>query len=254
LLFPYLEKYGITAPPKVMWGVDDEIRTEIKRGRKLLDEYKGNKKEVLDKIEETSNRINEMIFKEKSILFPMALDTLTEGEWLDIENESDEIGYCLVEPQARWNPKRVNLESDYKKSGEINGGDVKFNTGILSSEEINSIFNKLPIDITFIDKNDVVKYFSQSEERIFPRTRAVIGRTVQNCHPPASVHIVNSMLEDFRSGKKNSEDFWINMNDMVVYIRYFAIRGKDGEYAGTLEVTQNVKPIQELKGEKRLLT
>lgn len=133
-------------------------------------------------------------------------------------------------------------------------GYVKFDTGILSSIEIPWILNSLPFDITFIDKDDIVKYFSQGKERIFPRTKAVIGRTVQNCHPPASVHIVNKMLDDFKSGSKDHEDFWIRMGDLYVYIRYFAVRNADREYLGTLEVTQNIQPIQQIQGEKRLLT
>src|SRR5690606_25491741 len=124
----------------------------------------------------------------------------------------------------------------------------------LSSEEINQIFNAIPGDMTFIDKDDIVKYFSQDENRIFPRTKAVIGRSVQNCHPPASVHVVEKLLADFKSGKKDSEDFWIKMGDLYVLIRYFAIRDENGEYLGTLEFTQDIAPIRAIEGEKRLLS
>lgn len=251
LLFPYLEKYGITAPPKVMWGVDDEIRSNIKSVRKLLIEDNINKKELIEKIEESLNKIIEMIFKEKNILFPMAIDTLIEDEWIEIEKESDEIGYCIVGPKGKWVPERVSLEK--KEEEKVEKGYVKFNTGILSFEEISSIYNTLPFDLTYIDKDDIVKYFSEGKERIFPRTKAVIGRSVQNCHPPASVDIVNKMLEDFKSGVKNEEDFWIKMGDLYVYIRYYAVRDKEGRYIGTLEVTQNIKPIQEIQGEKRIV-
>lgn len=251
LLFPYLEKYGITAPPKVMWGVDDEIRSNIKTVRKLLKEENINKKELIEKIEESLNKITEMIFKEKNILFPMAIDTLIEDEWIEIEKESDEIGYCIVGPEGKWIPDRVNLEK--KEEEKVEEGYVKFNTGILSFEEISSIYNTLPLDLTYIDKDDIVKYFSEGKERIFPRTKAVIGRSVQNCHPPASVDIVNKMLEDFKSGVKDEEDFWIKMGDLYVYIRYYAVRDKEGRYLGTLEVTQNIKPIQEIQGEKRIV-
>lgn len=252
LIFPYLEKYGITAPPKVMWGVDDDIRALIKEGKLMLTDYRGNKEEVIEKIENMANEIKEMIFKEESILFPMALETLTEDEWIAIYKESDEIGYALIEPETQWELKRINISDTEEKLPEA--GHVRFETGFLTPEEISQILNVIPGDMTFIDKNDTVKYFSQGKERIFARTKAVIGRSVQNCHPPASVHIVDKILEDFKSGKKDHEDFWIKMGDLYVLIRYFAVRSKDGEYLGTLEFTQNIAPIKEIEGEKRLLS
>ena len=252
LIFPYLEKYGITAPPKVMWGVDDDIRALIKEGKLMLTDYRGNKEEVIEKIENMANEIKEMIFKEESILFPMALETLTEDEWIAIYKESDEIGYALIEPETQWELKRINISDTEEKLPEA--GHVKFETGFLTPEEISQILNIIPGDMTFIDKNDTVKYFSQGKERIFARTKAVIGRNVQNCHPPASVHIVDKILEDFKSGKKDHEDFWIKMGDLYVLIRYFAVRSKDGEYLGTLEFTQNIAPIKGIEGEKRLLS
>lgn len=256
LLFPFMEKYGITAPPKVMWGVDDEIRNAIKEIRKLLFSYNGNKDEVVEKANEAANRVLEMIFKEENILFPMVLDTLAEDEWIKIEQESGEIGYCLTEPKAKWKPARVNVEEKVKDQGDhpSNNGYVKFDAGILSPEEINAMFNTLPVDITFVDKDGSVKYFSQGKERIFARPKTIIGRQVQNCHPPASVHIVEKIIDDLRSGKKEHEDFWIKMGNKYVYIRYFAVRNEKGEYLGTMEVTQDIKPIQDITGEKRLVS
>lgn len=255
LIFPYLEKYGITAPPKVMWGVDDEIRAEIKGIKIELEKYKGNKDEIIKRTEALINKISEMIFKEENILFPMCKDTLTEDEWITIAEGSDEIGYCLTEPAGVWKPKRVNLEK--KEAGNVSTeapGYVKLETGILKVEELEAVLNTLPFDITFVDKDDVVKYFSQGKERIFARTKAVIGRAVQNCHPPASVHVVQKIVEDFKAGVKDHEDFWIKMGDIFVYIRYFAVRDSQGNYLGTLEVTQNIKPIQDIEGEKRLMS
>jgi len=255
LIFPYLEKYGITAPPKVMWGVDDEIRAEIKGIKIELEKYKGNKDEIIKRTETLMNKVIEMIFKEENILFPMCKDTLTEDEWLTIAEESGEIGFCLTEPAGVWKPKRVNLEKKeaIKASTEATGY-VKLETGILKLEELEAMLNTLPFDITFVDKNDVVKYFSQGRERIFARTRAVIGRSVQNCHPPASVHVVEKIVQDFKAGAKDHEDFWIKMGDVYALIRYFAVRDGEGNYLGTLEVTQNIKPIQEIEGEKRLMS
>jgi len=256
LLFPYLEKYGITAPPKVMWGVDDEIRAELKEAIKLLDTDQDNKDEIEEKVNNVINRITEMIYKEEKILLPMALEHLTEDEWLSIEEASGEYGYCFIEPEKKWKPKRVNVEAKIQAEGvkPASDGYIKFETGLLLPEEIEAIFNTLPIDITFVDKDGIVKYFSQTKERIFPRPKTVIGRTVENCHPPASVHIVKQIVEDLKSGKKDHEDFWIKMKDMYAYIRYFAVRNSQGEFLGIVEVTQNIKPIQEISGEKRLLS
>lgn len=252
LLFPFLEKAGITAPPKVMWGVDDEIRAEIKDVKDLLKNYKGDSQEIAQKLQEAIHRVIEMIFKEENILFPMALETLAEDEWITIYEDSNEIGYCLTQPEAPWKRERVNVKE--KAFKEAPQGTIRFETGVLTQKELNGILNHLPLDITFIDKDDVVKYFSAGAERIFARTKSVIGRTVQNCHPPASVNVVEKILEDFKSGKKDHEDFWIKMGPVYAYIRYFAVRDEKGEYLGTMEVTQNIKPIQELQGEKRLLS
>lgn len=255
LLFPFMEKYGITAPPKVMWGVDDEIRDEIKAIKRLLGSYNGSKDVLTEKAAAVANRVIEMIFKEENILFPMVLETLAEDEWVKIQEESKEIGYCFIEPKATWKPARVNVEEKVKDEGEhpSNNGYVKFDAGILLPEEINSMLNTLPVDITFVDKEGIVKYFSQGKERIFPRPKTIIGREVKNCHPPASVHIVEGIVEDLKSGKKEHEDFWIKMGNKYVFIRYFAVRNEKGEYLGTLEVSQDIKPIQDITGEKRLV-
>jgi PAS domain S-box-containing protein len=130
---------------------------------------------------------------------------------------------------------------------------LQFETGSLSEEEIKAIFDILPVDISFVDKDDRVKYFNKAGERIFARTKAVIGRKVQLCHPQKSVHIVNSILEAFKAGKKDVAEFWIQMGDQLVHIRYFAVKDKNGRYLGTMEVTQDITDIKEIKGEKRLL-
>ncbi len=259
LIFPYLEKYNITAPPKVMWGVDDEIRAMIKDIKLSLMDYKGNKDEIVEKTNKAIHEIKEMIFKEENILFPMALDTLTEDEWISIYDDSDEIGFCLIEPETEWRKRRAEakkeVEKEIEKEATKTSEDyIKFETGYFTVEELESMLNTLPVDITFVDKNDTVKYFSQGKERIFARTKAVIGRSVQNCHPPASVHVVEKIVEDFKSGKKDHEDFWIKRGDKYVLIRYFAVRNKDGEYLGTLEFTQDIAPIKAIEGEKRLLS
>jgi PAS domain S-box-containing protein len=257
LLFPYLEKYGVTAPPKVMWGVDDEVRAGIKETKSMLQNDSSSKENIISKIDEITNKIQEMIFKEENILFPLSIDSLTEDEWYEIESDSDSIGYCLTGPADKWKPARADVEAreqEKKLAGEDSEGYIKFDTGILKAKEISAIFDHLPVDITFVDKDGVVKYFSNSKERIFIRTKAVIGRKVQNCHPPASVHVVEQVAEDLRAGKKEHEDFWIKMGDLYILIRYFAVRDDNSEFLGILEVSQNIKPIQEITGEKRLIS
>lgn len=255
LVFPYSEKYGITAPPKVMWGVDDEIRDGIKDVIKTLKNYnEGTRKDIINKIEQNLEQIQEMIYKEEKILFPMAANNLTEDEWYAIYQESDEIGFCLVAPDAKWEPQNINVtEKADVVADPHTRGSIKFETGILTPKQIELIFNHLPFDITFVDKDDIVKYFSAGPERIFTRTKAVIGRSVQNCHPPASVHIVEKLVQDFKDGKKDVEEFWINMGGKMIHIRYFAVRDENGEFIGTLEVTQDITKIKELEGEKRLV-
>lgn len=254
LIFPYLEKYGVTAPPKVMWGVDDEIRAMIKGVKLDLEKYSGNKEEVIEKLEKTIHEIEEMIFKEENILFPMSLETLIEDEWIIIYKESDEIGYTLISPEKEWKLQRVDVEQEEEEKGMSQGGYVKFDTGVLNAKELNAIMEVLPGELSFVDSNNIVKFFTKGEHRIFARTKAVIGRSVENCHPHTSVHMVNKVIEDFKSGAKDSEDFWIELGDMFVLIRFFAVRDEDGEYLGTLEYVQNVAPIKKLTGEKRLLS
>ncbi|MDR7871093.1 MAG: DUF438 domain-containing protein [Tissierellaceae bacterium] len=256
LIFPYLEKYGVTAPPKVMWGVDDEIRGKIKNIKLDLTNYQGNKEELVEKINDATNQIKEMIYKEENILFPMALDTLTEDEWILIYKESDEIGFALIVPENEWEIKRfAEKKEDIEETfDEIKDGRIKFENGSLTAEQLRGIFDILPGEVSFVDLDNKVRFFSKGEHRIFARTKAVIGREVENCHPPKSAHVVDKIVSDFRNGVKDSEDFWIDKGEMFILIRFFAVRNEKGEYLGTLEYVQNVAPIRKLEGEKRILS
>jgi uncharacterized protein len=163
LLFPYLEKYRITAPPKVMWGVDDEIRDSIKEIKRSLADYKGSRDEIVQRIGDIVNKVTEMIFKEENILFPMALETLIEDEWFKIAGESEDLGYCLIKPVNKWKPDRLETVKESRYDA-VKG--IRLDTGALSNEELNSMMKSLPFDITFIDKNHVAKYFTQGEKRL----------------------------------------------------------------------------------------
>ncbi|MFT3984009.1 MAG: DUF438 domain-containing protein [Lachnospiraceae bacterium] len=253
LFFPYMEQYGITAPPKVMWGVDDEIRAQLKEIVKALNEE--DPSQIIGEIKVILEKIGEMIFKEENILLPMLLENLTQDEWMTIADESAELGYCLIEDVPVWNPAAGKSEGmEAVKQEQAAPGVITLPTGLLKTEELIRMLDTLPIDITFVGRDDTVKYFSQSAERVFPRTKAIIGRKVSNCHPPASVHIVETLVEDFKAGRKDHEDFWINMGEKYVLIRYFAVKNEAGEYIGVLEVTQDIRPIQAIRGEKRLVS
>jgi uncharacterized protein len=249
LIFPYLERYGINGPTNNMWKIDDFIRDYIKDAKQKLANYNGDKQSVIGLINYIITEVSDMIYREENILFPMALMNFTEDEWVKIAHESDEIGFCLTAPVVEWKPERKALDEK-----AISEGYIKMETGILSLKQLELLLNHLPVDITFIDQDDVVRYFSHGKERIFARTKAVIGRTVQNCHPPRSVHVVEELLADFKSGKKDSDDFWIKFKDRYVFIRYFAVRDENGNYIGTIEFTQDINPIQAIEGEKRILS
>lgn len=249
LIFPYLETYGIFGPTTNMWRINDFIRDAIKEARQKLTSYNGDKQELIEVINFVIQEVITMIYREENILFPMAINNFTEDEWVKIAHESDEIGYCLIAPTEVWNPERHTLEEKVNSDGYI-----KMETGILSLKQLELLLNHLPVDLTFIDQDDVVRYFSHGKERIFARTKAVIGRTVQNCHPPRSVHVVEELLADFKAGRKDTEDFWIKFRDKYVYIRYFAVRDENGKYMGTLEFTQNIDPIKAIEGEKRIMS
>ena len=250
LFFPYLEQYGITAPPKVMWGIDDEIRKLLKDAKEAVTMGSATE-DIQAKAELLLTRVEEMIYKEENILLPMMMDALSPDEWKVISDGSGDFGYCLIDPPAKWDPSATRKE---KIPSSVKSGIITLPTGSLQLEELIQTLNTLPFDITFVDRDDTVRYFSQGTDRIFARTNAVIGRKVTNCHPPASVHIVEKIVADFKSGAKDHEDFWIHMGSRFVLIRYFAVRSQAGEYMGTLEVTQDIAPIQAIEGEKRLLS
>lgn len=254
VLFPSLEKHGIKEPPAVMWMEHDKIRDIKKRAYRIVDTCKTVPfKDFIKQLHEVALAFAEILsghfYKENNILFPAALEVIGESEWLEIRRQFDELGYCCFTPE----PATVAFGEAMKAAAKSEvKGMVSFETGNLSVEQVEAIFNTLPVDVTFVDKDDTVRYFSQSKDRIFPRAKAIIGLKVQNCHPQKSVQIVNRILDDFKSGDKDVAQFWINLEGKLIHIRYFAVR-KDGEYVGCLEVTQDITGIKKIKGERRLL-
>ena len=252
VLFPYIEKHGVTQPPQIMWMEHNQIR-EIKKAIYTTAENENFRTSVelqgkfFTLVSRLLDTLASHFFKENKILFPAALKLITAEEWEKIRKGFDEIGYCCVHPHG------AAEHTHEEESFEFKRGKIKLPTGEFTIEELEAILNTVPFDITFIDKDDTVKYFNNVPERIFVRTEAVIGRKVQLCHPQKSVHIVNKILDDFKSGKRNVAEFWIQYEGKFVHIRYFPVRDYKGNYLGCIEVTQDITHIKELEGEKRLL-
>jgi hypothetical protein len=195
--------------------------------------------------------MKDMVTKEEKILFPMCLEMFDEADWARVKKGEEEIGYAWIASAPAWSPAPQGCWP--AAAGAPAGGAVPLDTGALTVEQIDLMLTALPVDISFVDETDTVVYYSATPERIFPRSPGVIGRKVQNCHPPKSVDVVERILEAFRSGERDVAEFWIETGGKFVHIRYFALRDRAGAYKGTLEVSQNVTAIRGLRGERRLL-
>lgn len=267
LVFPYLEKRGITGPPTVMWAKHDETRGLMRRA---MEEVKalaaapevGSRppsasslhSAAVQVVEPALGAVMDMIQKEEKILLPMCLDTLTEAEWYAVAKQSLEYGFCLYDPPVDWNPEGLTAAEEEEAGGGAHQGRIQLPSGTLTVDQLLGILNTVPVDMTFVDQDDVVRYFTQGEERIFPRSRAILGRKVQLCHPPSSVHMVERILNDFREGRQTRAAFWIQLHGKFIHIEYFAIRSPQGTYLGTLEVSQDLTEKRKLEGDRRLLT
>lgn len=252
--FPRLERHGISGPPKVMWGKDDEVRGLLRELGQALEAEgatAGEWKLVAATVGAAAlAAVEEMIYKEEAIFLPLCQDTFTEEDWAEIWLASPRYGWCLIEPREGYRPPESVLREGLKVP--VTEG-IEMPTGTLSLEQLIGIFSTLPVDLTFVDADDRVAFFSEGPDRIFARSRAVLGRKVQHCHPPRSVAVVDRILSDFREGRHDVAEFWINFRGRFVHIRYFAVRDRERRYLGTLEVTQDITRIRELQGERRLL-
>jgi len=255
LVFSVLERHGTTGPSKVMWGKDDEVREQLKGARAALGEPTLCGAELkfvaASLLAPALAAVESMIYKEEQILFPMALGMFTEAEWGEIWSQSPEYGWCLVEPAQGFAPARPQLPEDAIQLPPARA--VQLPSGALALEQLLGIFNSLPVDLTFVDAEDRVAFFSEGPERVFARSRAILGREVQNCHPPKSLATVERILADFKAGRQSVAEFWIQMGGKFVHIRYFAVRDEAGKYLGCLEVTQDLTRLRALQGERRLL-
>ncbi len=302
-LFPFLERHGITGPPKVMWGVHDEIRKQLKATRQALSAGRTSsptpsevgtgdtpRSQLPGRAAALARSVSEMVYKENKILFPLAMQTLSREEWAQVRAGDDELGYAFAEPEADFpgpglslpvagaspmGPESRRPDSEEAAPGmEVGRGDapdgagsgtpgtlpkpprdglLTLGTGQLTLEQVDQIFRHLPVDLSFVDASGHVRYYSETPERIFPRSPAAIGRHVENCHPPKSVHMVREIVRAFETGERDQAEFWIQMKGRFVHIQYFAVRNPEGEFLGTLEVGQDATHIRGLEGERRLL-
>lgn len=245
ILFPMLEsKEKSFEGLSIMWALHDKARANLK----LLIEF-------INSPDNDNSRFNkllgELFFdmlglkqKEEMILFPTACKYLFEDDWTSMYKQSMEYEFPFIDK------KKETFEEEFEDEYTLDAFTT--DTGSLTFEEVLIIFDALPLDLTYVDENNKVRYFSRAKDRIFPRSKAVIGRDVKNCHPPASVHIVEEIVENFRSGKEDSASFWIDINDRKILIQYFALRDNYGNYRGVLEASQDISQIQKLEGQRRV--
>lgn len=246
VLFPQIEKY---LPDyrclQVMWSFHDDIRRNLKIAIELMKTSDFDLQQFNRLMGDLFFNIYAIIFREERILFPIILNLIPESVLDALIDESLEIGFPYIQAEA--------ISGD-KKSSELEFlGDIDLKTGYLSAEQIRLIFNHLPVDITYVDENNKVKFFSTPEKRIFRRTNSIIGRDVKNCHPHESVHVVEQIVESFKSGEKDKASFWIQMKGELILIQYFAVRDENRKYMGVVEVSQEITEIRSLQGENRLL-
>ena len=262
-LFPYLEQVNFTGPSRVMWGKHNEIRNMFKELRELLEQQ--NYPALTKKTKELGSSLSSMIFMEEKILFPSALRKLPENTWKIIRRGENKIGYSWIKPGNIWDPDILPsdnsalknfLDKNLEKTGSkstVNNTGIALSTGNLSAEQIDLMLKTLPVDISFIDENDEVRYYSENNDRLFPRSPGIIGRKVQNCHPPQSAHIVEKILTSFKKHEKDSAEFHFSAGDKFIHIRYFPLFDKDGKYKGVLEVSQDISAIKHFNGDRKLL-
>ncbi len=256
-LFPMLEAHHFTGPSQVMWSIHDDIRAGLKQAREAF--ANADPEGTLTPLKEAIQAIRDMIYKEEHILYPASLDMLTDQEWIKVKEGEADIGFAWVVPDTGW-PEDIILEQEPEDVPpeptevlEEVAGALGLDTGRMTLEQINLMLTHLPVDLTFVDETDRVAYYSEGPERIFPRSPAIIGREVRNCHPPKSVHLVNQILDAFKSGSRDTAEFWIELGGKFIYIRYFAVRDAEGYYRGCLEVSQDLAQIRKLEGQQRLL-
>ena len=282
-LYPMLEEHGFDRPTRIMWTFDDGVRDAISASYALLREDKYE--EFLASVPETLEKLRDLNSKELEVLLPTSYKLLSDEEFVRMSKNDHEIGYAIIDPPGLYVVPGINDSAAHlnrnnssqngavsneflndlagllsKYVGPVGGAAVNKDavldvaTGKLTLEQINLLFRHLPVDLSYVDENELVKFYSDTPHRIFPRSANVIGREVKNCHPAKSVHIVEEIVEKFRSGEQSQAEFWINKPGLFIYVIYTAVRDENGKFRGVLEMMQDCTHIRELEGSRTLLT
>ena len=282
-LYPMLEEHGFDRPTRIMWTFDDGVRDAISASYALLREDKYE--EFLASVPETLAKLRDLNSKELEVLLPTSFKLLSDEEFVRMSKNDHEIGYAIINAPGLYVVAGINdsvaqlngnttgqngaVSNEFlndlagllsKYVGPVGGGQVGKDTvfdvatGKLTLEQINLLFRHLPVDLSYVDENELVKFYSDTPHRIFPRSANVIGREVKNCHPAKSVHVVEEIVEKFRSGEQNQAEFWINKPGLFIYVIYTAVRDENGKFRGVLEMMQDCTHIRELEGSRTLLT
>ena len=282
-LYPMLEDHGFDRPTRIMWTFDDGVRDAISASYALLREDKYE--EFLASVPETLAKLRDLNSKELEVLLPTSFKLLNDEEFVRMSKNDHEIGYAIINPPGLYVVPGINdsaaqlngnnvcqnggVSNEFlndlagllsKYVGPVGGAQVDKDTvldvatGKLTLEQINLLFRHLPVDLSYVDENELVKFYSDTPHRIFPRSANVIGREVKNCHPAKSVHVVEEIVEKFRSGEQSQAEFWINKPGLFIYVIYTAVRDENGKFRGVLEMMQDCTHIRELEGSRTLLT
>lgn len=282
-LYPMLEDHGFDRPTRIMWTFDDGVRDAISASYALLREDKYE--EFLASVPETLEKLRDLNSKELEVLLPTSYKLLSDEEFVRMSKNDHEIGYAIIDPPGLYVVPGINdsaaqlnannsgqngaVSNEFlndlagllsKYVGPVGGAPVGKDavldvaTGKLTLEQINLLFRHLPVDLSYVDENELVKFYSDTPHRIFPRSANVIGREVKNCHPAKSVHVVEEIVEKFRSGEQSQAEFWINKPGLFIYVIYTAVRDENGKFRGVLEMMQDCTHIRELEGSRTLLT
>lgn len=254
-LFPFLEKKGWIGPSQNMWSFHDIIRQIFRIVRQNIEDK--NLISAKHNTELVVQNINRLLEVEETVLFPYALEMLSNDDWKVMRDGEDEIGWMLTDAPPKYpnEPEYIHPSQDIERRTDVVFDEkaVHYDEGYMTVEQVNLLFKTLPVDLTYVDENDKVIFYNRGDERVFPRSAGIIGREVRFCHPPKSVDTVLKILEAFRKGEQNEASFWINFKERLIYIRYFAVRNSEKEYKGVIEMSQDITDIKQIDGERRLL-
>ena len=254
-LFPFLEKKGWIGPSQNMWSFHDIIRQIFRIVRQNIEDK--NFISAKHNTELAVQNINRLLEVEETVLFPYALEMLSNDDWKVMRDGEDEIGWMLTDAPPKYpnEPEYIHPSQDIERRTDVVFDEkaVHYDEGYMTVEQVNLLFKTLPVDLTYVDENDKVIFYNRGDERVFPRSAGIIGREVRFCHPPKSVDTVLKILEAFRKGEQNEASFWINFKERLIYIRYFAVRNSEKEYKGVIEMSQDITDIKQIDGERRLL-